>query len=200
MLASETTERTHGRLHLLQRAALEIAMSSPAGTVLEFGVRSGDSFLWLAETISFYGLPWDLIGFDSWQGLPPEAPDVYCPPRHAPGRMRVPKPAIPDDPRFRLVEGWFADTLTPELRDSLRRPVLLVNFDCDLYVSTLQALDWLTPILDPGTLLHFDDWSEREHPEPWGQHRAFLEWSDRSGVECETLAVADHGRRILRVK
>jgi hypothetical protein len=52
-------------------------------------------------------------------------------------------------------------SLTAELPVHLgMRPALYVDIDCDLYVSTYQALDWLfsSKLIVPGTLIGYDDW------------------------------------------
>ena len=56
----------------------------------------------------------------------------------------------------RLVEGFFENSLTPELASEVGR-VSLAHFDADLHASTACALGWLTPLLQPGSLLLFDE-------------------------------------------
>ena len=55
--------------------------------------------------------------------------------------------------------GYFSDSLKPELYDRFGlKKAAFVTIDCDLYPSTQQALDFLTPILQTGTVIYFDDW------------------------------------------
>jgi hypothetical protein len=60
-----------------------------------------------------------------------------------------------------FIQGYYNESLTPELHQRLgMRPALFVDIDCDLYISTYQALDWLftSKIIAPGTLVGYDDW------------------------------------------
>ena len=61
--------------------------------------------------------------------------------------------------RTRLVPGYYSATLTPELAQSAR-PAFYVDINCDLYVSTSQALRWLfgNGLMRPGSLIMYDDW------------------------------------------
>ncbi|KKK56985.1 hypothetical protein LCGC14_3059030, partial [marine sediment metagenome] len=53
-----------------------------------------------------------------------------------------------------------------------------VNFDFDFYSSTKTVLEWLRPILNSGTLFHFDDiWSFFGHPD-LGQLAAIREFNE----------------------
>ena len=204
------TEEKDGRLHLMKHG---FWLGNPheyiGNLCLEFGVRHGTSFKWMADVITQRYPCNCLWGFDSWKGLPEES-GSWRPKKHSAGRFAVNREDVVkhlasgkrvelDGYRFRLVDGFFDASLTPQLRGELPDLLLkFVNLDCDLYVSTLQALEWITPILVTGTILYFDDW-EDEHDEPWGQHLAYLEWQRKGNISCETLVVTDNGRRIIRV-
>ena len=56
-----------------------------------------------------------------------------------------------DDPRVRLVKGWFNDTLPPFLREFRPHPTLILHLDADLYSSTIFVLRQMKPHLRPGT-------------------------------------------------
>jgi len=64
-----------------------------------------------------------------------------------------------DDPRLRLVPGFFSDSLTAKLARKMR-PASYVDIDSDLYSSTLQALDWMAThgLIVQGTVISYDDW------------------------------------------
>jgi hypothetical protein len=153
------------------------------GYYMEFGCHGG-------RTIR---LAWDAfhvlydrtyIGFDSFRGLPPMDPDDQMP-IWRPGALATSEPefrrhalahGIPPD-RLRTVNGWFAETLTPELEDELlptRAAVIYV--DCDLYASTVPVLRFARPFLQRGTVLVFDDWFCFHGDPDRGQRRAFREF------------------------
>jgi hypothetical protein len=52
--------------------------------------------------------------------------------------------------------------------------VSLVNFDCDLYLSTRQALVFVAPIVGAVAVFFFDDWAPSE--ELVNQKRAFVKY------------------------
>ncbi|WP_161860746.1 hypothetical protein [Algicella marina] len=58
--------------------------------------------------------------------------------------------------------------------------------DCDIYVSTREALAIVAPLVDVGSVIIFDDWfSFRDEPDPskhW-EKRAFAEWELRDCLE-----------------
>ena len=153
------------------------------GTILEFGVAAGSSYMQLANKIA-QGWPCKLIGFDSWQGLPKEAEGVWRHPRWTEGQYAFPRKTVekkfrkigvtlPDE-RFQLVDGWFKDTLTKELQQTIEN-LIFVNVDVDLYVSTVTVLDFLTPLLQKGTIIYFDDWFHLSS-EICGERLAFQQW------------------------
>lgn len=83
-----------------------------------------------------------------------------------------------------IVDGFFADTLT----DTLARrvgPISFAHFDADRYPATKRALDWITPLVRPGTVLLFDEFCGEDPAE----ERAFVEWMANSGVRTALLAM-----------
>ena len=101
--------------------AEKIRGMDPLGAYLEFGVSRGTSLAAMHHALERAGLPRRVrsFGFDSFQGLPPEAQQQGWPPgavsvdhlRHA----QVP----PDEGRASriasdVIEGWFEDTLTQD--------------------------------------------------------------------------------------
>ena len=143
------------------------------------------------------------LGFDSFQGLPPEDTDhsqvppgdVWAPGMFSEVHRRSDKfktvkskngiqhyvPQVNDarpltveeaadswrhelnatGNRIRLVPGFYNESLTDELAANAPT-ALYVDINCDLYISTLQALDWLFRhrIARSGTLISYDDWYE----------------------------------------
>lgn len=104
--------------------------------------------------------------FDSFQGLPaPSGVDVH--PKWRAGGLAfsvadlIRSAELEEIPRERydVVEGFYEDSLTPELAASLgdvRAGIVYV--DCDLYESTKTVLEWIVPFLQSGTIICFDDW------------------------------------------
>ena len=207
------------------RAGFELAHAAwIQGTCLEFGVFEGTSFVWQARQLKERRIRSRLFGFDSWQGLPPETDGVYCPPRHAAGEYASPKDKVLEglreaglrwDRRIRLIDGFYEDSLTDRLRSKIKRPVIFVNIDVDIHVSTVQVLDFIGPLLEPNTFIYWDDWVEKSElgkqpssrlvapadlHKTYGEKLAWEQWQARNPhVKTETVLAADYGRRIMRV-
>lgn len=161
-------------------------VSPEGGTLLEFGVFEGVTFQLTAGYAANEGWPVKMIGFDSWKGLPAEADGVWRPDRHAVGELQIDKPKCLVDlcdhnPNIRLVDGFLEDTLTLDLQQSIA-DLVWVNVDVDLYSSTTTLLEFIGPLLRPGTVIYFDDWKDPKdnHDDPWGEHRAWEEWYGRN--------------------
>lgn len=184
-------------------------ISKNGGTCLEFGVFQGDTYSYQAQQILTKYINSTLIGFDSWRGLPEESPGIWTPERHAAGEFAASRSDVQEklallgvernDKRFRLIDGFFADSLTSELRDEIR-DVIFINVDVDLYRSTLELLDFVKPLLRPGVVIYWDDWKDPqdECTEAWGEHLAWSEWYPKqNGLEVETIEVNPVNQRIM---
>jgi hypothetical protein len=155
----------------------------------QFGVYTGGGLkAWIDSTltynVSFSGHVW---GFDSFEGMPDEenASSVRTPrhmqdPAWQPGglnaRVFMKQPDWPSlqatlrrnighpDEKLHFIRGFFNETLTEDLATrSGMRPAFLVDIDCDLYSSTMQALDFMLTmrLLVPGSFVYYDDISDR---------------------------------------
>lgn len=169
---------------------IETAMKKfpKGGTILEFGVASGSSYIQLASKIIYDKWPCVLIGFDSWQGLPKEIEGVHFHPSWQVGAYAFSRQIVENkikklgvilpDKRFQFVDGWLENSLTKELQQSIKN-LIFVNIDIDLYVSTVVVLNFLTPILQKGTQIYFDDWYEKA-PELCGERLALKQWTEKN--------------------
>lgn len=155
------------------------------GWAVEFGVYSGFSLGLIAEHMP-------VIGFDSFEGLPED------------WREGFPKGAFsctakPGDEAYymseghpanaMLVPGWFDETV-PGFPFP---PLGLVHIDCDLYSSTVTALEGVANVISPGTIIVFDEY----HGYPgWEDHeaKAWNEFCERYSVEVEIIAEAEQER------
>jgi hypothetical protein len=180
------------------------------GTCLEFGVHIGNSFIWQSKQVKRRYKNSHLVGFDSWAGLPAEERGVWLPARHAEGEYSSPKDVVlrrlrrirmAHDDRIRLVDGFFSDALTPSLRNELGE-VIFVNIDVDLYRSTIELLDFVKPLLRPGTILYWDDWKDPrdDFDGDWGEHLAWNTWCEQNpDVKAETLEINPVSQRYMVV-
>jgi hypothetical protein len=176
------------------RAIEYVNYEAVPGDIVEFGVFTGMSLALLAKASSFdpKGMDRRIAGFDSFEGLP-GSNETHA--RWQPGDcssnhswhplLQVGDTVTPDVTR-RLFDvcgleapllhaGPFEETLCNAF-PSAHRHVALAHFDCDLYESTRDALSAISPVLQDGAMLLFDDWFHyRGHPGK-GEARAFHEF------------------------
>lgn len=161
------------------------------GTLLEFGVGSGNSYLQQVFLMNMFSVNYTLIGFDSFEGLPDEQNSVWRPEHWHKGAFKYSKDVLTerlmqefgrviDGKQLRLVEGWYENTLTKELQQSLNN-VVFINVDVDLYASAMEVLRFVRPLLQEGTVIYFDDWKDPTFNPPsadseWGEHLAMGHW------------------------
>lgn len=147
----------------------------------EFGVLTGRSMKGYLKSLRKVHVPFrHYWGFDSFSGLPDE--DASTERTHTsvkdwqPGSwsaseaLRIKSWSTLEatllrylnDTRVSLVRGYYNESLTRTLAiDRRMRPALFVEIDCDLYVSSSAALDWMfaSQLIVAGTILVYNDWA-----------------------------------------
>ena len=116
------------------------------GLIMEFGVATGASFgLILGYTDR------DCYGFDSFKGLPEDAPGWQA------GTFACAPPVF-NTPRAHIIEGLIQDTL-PGFLLQHSAPAAFVHIDTDIYSSCKYILETLynADKLVPGTIILFDE-------------------------------------------
>lgn len=117
----------------------------PAGWAIEFGVHSGTSLALIAEYMP-------VIGLDSFEGLPEDWREDYKTGVFATGGRS--DHALTNNAL--IVPGWFNETL-PVLIERGLPAIGLVHIDCDLYSSTITALEGLVDDIEVDTIIVFDE-------------------------------------------
>ena len=168
------------------------------GDIFEFGVYTGRSLALLSyfhekskESIHKLNFNRKIVGFDSFEGLP----DSDNHPRWKKNMFGVnhsyhPMCKIGDkvtyDTIYNLFENYnlpkpnievgdFSNTINTLIPLKYQKAAL-IHIDCDLYMSTKMALDGITPRLQEGTLLVFDDWFNFKANKNKGEQKAFYEY------------------------
>jgi O-methyltransferase len=163
-----TSEReAQGRADFFANAFSAIAVNGIAGPYLEFGVGRGMT-LWLAwRTSRALGVSCDLWAFDSFEGLPAGTTEVDTShPAWLPGAYANSEASVSgnltalgvDLADIRFVPGFYSDSVAPGRRPELPTSAALVYIDCDMYDSTVDALDYLAGVIGHGTIVGFDDY------------------------------------------
>lgn len=164
-----------------------LALSSLRGRrplYVELGVHRGDSIRWWSTNLLDPDA--SLHGFDSFTGLPETWND-----ENTTGRFSTDGeiPVI-DDPRVRFFPGWFDETLP--VYEPPPHEATFLNFDADLYSSTITALHELRPLIAEGTWLYFDELNDKHH-----ELRALDEFLAETEIEVSAVARAANGRHWL---
>ena len=180
-------------LQLAYRVALHWLAFENGGEVqgdyLEFGVCRGASMLAMhgaTEQLNMRDVR--LFGFDSFEGLPPEAADqdggVFQPGWFDADLKltidRLSRAGI-DWRRTFLIQKWFNE-LSPELRVAHEmQNAAVVMLDCDIYSSTIEALEWCEPLIGRRCVMVFDDWHSFDLANKGlGEAKAFDEFLEKN--------------------
>lgn len=165
-----------------------VARSGLKGHYVEFGTFWGRSFF-PAYFRFRHWLQGNFYAFDSFQGLPkPQELETITTGgdfrEHTYNFGHQSFLALADllalDPeRLKVVPGFYSETLVghdPSIYGLEPKSVSVCVIDCDLYESTTQVLDFVTPLLETGSLLYFDDWRLCRASREVGERAAALHW------------------------
>ena len=153
-----------------------ISVADNSRPFYEFGVWNGMSFKYLINNFK------KGFGFDTFTGLPESWHDSQ------PKGSYSSFGSVPKIEGGEFIVGNFEDTL-PKFFSKKRPLASLINFDADLYTSTLCALNYSNKVIDEKSILVFDElimhknWEEDEY-------KALNEFCDNLGISYEVLAVS----------
>ena len=181
--ALEKAQRDLGEFFLDAFTALNV--NGISGDYVEFGSAGATTMRAAHDVVGHTSVPRHLWAFDSFQGLP-EAAD---PRDHHPGwysggagqggveafRAMCDDHGVPRS-AYTTVVGYYDETL-PALGDGGPTDVALAYLDCNMYSSTVAALDFLSPRLKQGMVLAFDDYWCWSAGDVSGERSAFLEFA-----------------------
>lgn len=158
------------------------------GDYYEFGVYKGETFSYAITTMAPLFKEMRFVALDSFEGLP-ELRGVDLDENYSSGFYQsqftfskdgfianLLKLGI-DMNRVIIIKGWFEKNLNLDTHKSNGLGKIAAAWiDCDLYESTVPVLQYITPHLQPGTVLLFDDWHCFRNLPDRGQQRACREW------------------------
>ena len=167
------------------------------GDIVEFGVYTGRSLALLSyyhetfkQTIHGNVVPRRLVvGLNSFSGLPQNTHERWPEglfrvnhsyhPTIAKGEVVTPERvrdffAACDLPRPLIISDYFKN-IAREVNTATDK-VALIHIDCDLYESTLEALNLVRPKIQDGSVILFDDWFNFRASRDEGEQKAFLEF------------------------
>ena len=120
-----------------------IELSKKARPFYEYGVWRGEAFQYLIKTFK------KGYGFDTFEGIPEDW-------HHEKAGTYSSDGNIPQIEGGEFIVGKFEDTL-PGFFSEPRPMASIINFDADLYSSTICALNFAKPVIDKHTILIFDE-------------------------------------------
>lgn len=165
-----------------------IKVNKVYGGYLEFGVYQGTNLAHAYNISKAKKLNMKFYAFDSFEGLPEikkkdkeghfKKSMFYC---NLNDFKKIIKNKNVDLNELTIVKGWFNKSLTPEIKIEKKiKKAAIVWIDCDLYESTVPCLEFITDIVDDGTIIAFDDWYCFKGREDKGEKKAFLEWLNKN--------------------
>ena len=141
----------------------------------EYGVFRGAAFKYLIKTLK------KGYGFDTFEGLPEDWHTEKSGTYSSDGN-------IPKVDGGQFIVGKFEETL-PEFF-SIQRPMAsVINFDADLYSSTICALNYSKSVMDHNTVLIFDEFIINDHWEE-DEYKALEEFCTENNFGYEVIALS----------
>ena len=170
----------------------------------EFGTGGGTSLFnylkGLKSYCSSYNIEiskYNIFLFDSFEGLPEYNDRKNKNPAWNKGQFSgstdylkeiIYKACKNKQPKVTFIKGYYENSLTSELREQLANsPPSIVNIDVDYYESAQAILNWIYPILQNGTIFHFDDLYEYLGSPFKGEFLAISEFNELHKVEKSLL-------------
>jgi len=156
-------------------------LAPETGLVAEFGVYSGATLRAISARRP------GAHGFDSFEGLPEDW-------RYSHPQSKFAVQNLPPVGDAELHVGWFSDTVPKFAANNTERAAFL-HLDADLYSSTVTVFTELGDRIESGTVLLFDEyfnypgWQHHEH-------KAFLEFIERTGLKYEYIAYNARGEQV----
>ena len=171
------------RFNVFDEAVRIVGTSRP---FYEFGVWNGYSFKYLINGCKFK----KGFGFDTFTGLPEAWGEVQ--PKGGLSAQGI----VPKIEGGEFIVGDFKDTL-PKFFSEERPKAGLINFDADLYSSTLCALTHVQKVIDKKTILIFDEFFDVIDRE-WelDECRALKEFCEKFNFKYEVVMVSFFSKQL----
>jgi len=147
----------------------------------EFGVWRGISFKYLLNIFK------KGFGFDTFTGIPEDWYNKKAGTYSAFGK-------VPKLKGGKFIVGKFDDTL-PNFFSKKRPLASIINFDADLYSSTLCALNYSNKVIDRETILIFDEFVTSKYWEN-DEYKALNEFCDNFNYKYEVIAVSFYSKQV----
>ena len=158
-----------------------IKLSDQNRPFYEFGVWNGASFRYLINSFK------KGYGFDTFTGLP----ETW---HKEPKGNYSNFGAVPKVDRGEFIVGKFEDTL-PKFFSKKRPLASLINFDADLYSSTIFAISNSKSIIDQNTILIFDEFIMNKNWEK-DEFKALNEFCQNENYNYDVIAICLSSKQV----
>ena len=158
-----------------------VQLSNKDKPFYEFGVWRGEAFKYLIKTFK------KGYGFDTFEGIPEDWHNEKAGSYTSQG-------VIPKIKGGEFIAGKFEDTL-PKFFSEAKPMASIINFDADLYSSTICALNWASSVIDQNTILIFDEFLINPNWEN-DEHKALEEFCLQNNFKYEVLAVSFFSKQV----
>ena len=178
--------RQHTAFGLLKAADYAKDLGISCVTAIEFGVANGGGLLNMCEIgkkiTGMTGVSFDIVGFDTGQGMPPprdyrDHPEYFSQGDYPMENKELLVSKLPENARIEF--GAFADTVERFL-SVVRNPIGFISVDVDYYFSTVDALTIFEGSSDhylPMVVMYFDDICLEGHNQYCGELLAIDEFN-----------------------
>lgn len=158
------------------------------GDLYEFGAYRGEITQRIEHLFRTFNLNYHkMYGFDSFEGLPEEAEGI---PKH----YIYSKGAFCDTHESMLfplyngeyIKGWFNQLNAESMKKYNFRPARFVHVDCDLYISTIDALGFMfdNKLIQKNCIVAFDEYKSVEPLMAGGEAKAWAEICEKYKVKA----------------
>ena len=158
-----------------------VALADKSRPFYEFGVWNGISFQYFINTFG------KGFGFDTFSGLPEPWHDLAKGSYSSFG-------SIPKITGGKFIVGEFKHTL-PKFFSEKKPLASLINFDADLYSSTLCALNYSNKVIDEKSILIFDEFLMNDNWEK-DEYKALNEFCDNFNISYDVFAVSFFSKQV----
>lgn len=158
-----------------------------ATDIMEFGTYRGDSLLLLEKLCDAHEVEYRLaLGFDSFEGLPEEQQGISTHPVFRQGLFSD-VPSTSALRKGKYIKCWFNQLEQNLIKKLDIRPAKLIHIDCDLYISTMDALSFVfdNNLAKAGTVIVYDEFKSVEPLFAGGEAKAHREISQKYNIEFE---------------
>ena len=149
----------------IKKVLINLWIDQIQGDCIEFGIFTGSSFKHTIRTekkinrnnkdACFYGL-------DSFEGFPDNDHPFFQDVNFKSSFKRAKKIENKFRGRAFVFKGYFSDSLSRESKLININKLKFVNIDCDLYISSIEPIDFIIPRLSKGAYIIIDDFTNQD--------------------------------------